>query len=71
MNKKIKVSVLIANYNNQKFIFADSWGSETKSVPKNVSRAYLQLEDEFFAGYSTVNKWAIATNVRDIAYWKV
>ena len=27
------------------------------------------LSDNFKAGYSTVNKWAIATNIRDLAYW--
>ena len=59
----------LIGYNNDKFIFADNWGHSTMSRDVDVSTAYSQLEDNFVAGYSTVKKWAIATNVRDIAYW--
>ena len=59
----------LIGYNNNKFIFADNWGSSNKSVDVEVSTHYAELEDNFEAGYSTVNKWAIATNIRDLAYW--
>lgn len=59
----------LIGYNDDKFIFADNWGYSSKSINVNVNSHYSKLEDNFIAGYSTVKKWAIATNVRDIAYW--
>ena len=59
----------LIGYNSEKFIFADNWGHNTRSEDIDVSAAYAELEDNFVAGYSTVNKWAIVSNVRDIAYW--
>ena len=59
----------LIGYSSDKFIFADNWGHSSMSRDVDVSKAYAQLNDNFKAGYSTVNKWAIATNIRDLAYW--
>lgn len=49
-------------YNNSSLIFADNWGMnwyETSNNPYN---------DNYSAGFSTIDKWAIYTWVRDLVY---
>ena len=60
----------LIGYNDTTFIFADNWGYNSKSVGVDLSRDFAILNDNFSAGYSTVNKWAIVSNMRDIAYWE-
>ena len=60
----------LVGYDKEKFLFADNWGPSNKTVPIFVDKSYAALEDDFAAGYSTISKWGIATNVRDIAFWE-
>jgi hypothetical protein len=60
----------LVGYDKEKFLFADNWGPSNKTVPIFVDKLYAALGDEFAAGYSTISKWGIATNVRDIAFWE-
>ena len=49
-------------YNDSSLIFADNWGMnwyETSNNPYN---------DNYSAGFSTIDKWAIYTWVRDLVY---
>ena len=49
-------------YNDDSLIFADNWGMnhhETSDNPYN---------DSYSAGFSTIDKWAIYTWVRDLVY---
>ena len=51
-------------YNHDSLIFADNWGmnhQETSDNPYN---------DRYSAGFSTINKWAIYTWIRDLVYLK-
>ena len=59
----------LVGYNDDKFIFADNWGASSKSEVVRMTSEYAELEDEFIAGYSTVNKCAIVSNLRDLVFW--
>ena len=51
------------SFNDNYLLFADNWGHEGYEQSWNDS-----LEDNFFGGFSTANKWGIYSCVRDIVW---
>ena len=48
--------------NEDSLIFADNWGMSTEVTSDN------PYNDNYSAGFSTIDKWAIYTWVRDLVY---
>ena len=49
-------------YNDNKLLFADNWGMNYQQTSDN------PYNDQFKAGFSTINKWAIYTWVRELVH---
>ena len=51
-------------YNDRSLIFADNWGMNYEEITRN------PYNDSYSAGFSTIDKWAIYTWIRDLVYIK-
>ena len=49
-------------YNENELLFADNWTKYYEQISQNGT------DDHFRAGFSTINKWAIYSWMRDIVY---
>ena len=55
-------------FNDSQLLFADNWGSCHKKNYIFKQKWNDNTDDNFIAGFSTVNKWAIYSHVRDLVY---
>ena len=55
-------------FNDTQLLFADNWGSCNKKNYTYEQKWKDNTNDHFIAGFSTVNKWAIYSHLRDLVY---
>ena len=66
-------SRVLVGFNATHFLFADTWGDDAlqPELPPLAQSSPFQHKHDFYkGGFSTIDRFAIATHVRDIAFFK-